>query len=189
MVVQMINWQTEYSIPIQSFAFVLANDVPYCIFLTWRPGRESWRSFVIPNARKQHDLLTSEELRWSKDLFEEAGRLVVDISRRYYDGDDDSVLPRNIATKAAFENAVALDVAMGGSTNTVLHLLAAAREGDQVTYAEKVQEARDYAQDLQDLRDAADGGSAAGETTTEAGGEAGGTTTTTQATPTTSAGA
>ena len=73
MVVQMINWQTEYSIPIQSFAFVLANDVPYCIFLTWRPGRESWRSFVIPNARKQHDLLTSEELRWSKDLFEEAG--------------------------------------------------------------------------------------------------------------------
>ncbi|MBP6996678.1 MAG: dihydroxy-acid dehydratase [Phycicoccus sp.] len=65
-----------------------------------------------------------------KDLFEEAGRLVVDISRRYYDGDDDSVLPRNIATKAAFENAVALDVAMGGSTNTVLHLLAAAREGE-----------------------------------------------------------
>ena len=50
--------------------------------------------------------------------------------KRYYDGDDESVLPRNIATKAAFRNAVALDVAMGGSTNTVLHLLAAAREAD-----------------------------------------------------------
>ena len=61
-------------------------------------------------------------------LFEEAGRLVVDLARRYYDGDDESVLPRSIATRAAFENAMTLDVAMGGSTNTVLHLLAAARE-------------------------------------------------------------
>jgi dihydroxy-acid dehydratase len=65
-----------------------------------------------------------------KALFEEAGRLIVDLSRRYYEGEDGSVLPRAIATRAAFENAVALDVAMGGSTNTVLHLLAAAREGE-----------------------------------------------------------
>ncbi|TCJ21825.1 dihydroxy-acid dehydratase [Nocardioides jejuensis] len=63
-------------------------------------------------------------------LFEEAGRLVVDLCKRYYEQDDESVLPRSIATKAAFENAVALDVAMGGSTNTVLHLLAAAREAE-----------------------------------------------------------
>ncbi|WP_459968610.1 dihydroxy-acid dehydratase [Nocardioides pyridinolyticus] len=61
-------------------------------------------------------------------LFEEAGRLVVELAKRYYDEDDESVLPRNIATHEAFENAFALDVAMGGSTNTVLHLLAAARE-------------------------------------------------------------
>jgi dihydroxy-acid dehydratase len=65
-----------------------------------------------------------------KDLFLEAGRLVVDIAKRYYDGDDESLLPRAIATRAAFSNAVALDVAMGGSTNTVLHLLAAAREAE-----------------------------------------------------------
>src|SRR5258705_11507775 len=65
-----------------------------------------------------------------KALFEEAGRLIVDLARRYYEGEDGSVLPRAIATRAAFENAVALDVAMGGSTNTVLHLLAAAREGE-----------------------------------------------------------
>jgi dihydroxy-acid dehydratase len=63
-------------------------------------------------------------------LFEEAGRLVVDLAKRYYQDEDDSVLPRNIATHQAFENAFALDVAMGGSTNTVLHLLAAAREAD-----------------------------------------------------------
>ncbi len=63
-----------------------------------------------------------------KALFETAGRLVVDLARRYYDQGDDGVLPRSIATRATFENAVALDVAMGGSTNTVLHLLAAARE-------------------------------------------------------------
>ncbi|EON14989.1 MULTISPECIES: dihydroxy-acid dehydratase [Pandoraea] len=65
---------------------------------------------------------------WRRGLFEQAGRLVVDLCRRYYQEDDASVLPRNVATKAAFENAMALDVAMGGSTNTVLHLLAAAQE-------------------------------------------------------------
>jgi len=63
-----------------------------------------------------------------KQLFERAGRLAVDICRRYYGQDDASVLPRSIASLAAFENAMALDVAMGGSTNTVLHLLAAAQE-------------------------------------------------------------
>lgn len=63
-----------------------------------------------------------------KDLFLQAGRLIVDLSRRYYEQDDASVLPRSIATMAAFENAMALDVSMGGSTNTVLHLLAAAHE-------------------------------------------------------------
>jgi dihydroxy-acid dehydratase len=63
-----------------------------------------------------------------KRLFEDAGRLVVEITRRYYDDDDDSVLPLRIATREAFENAMALDVAMGGSTNTILHLLAAAHE-------------------------------------------------------------
>ncbi|NUT17884.1 MAG: dihydroxy-acid dehydratase [Hamadaea sp.] len=65
-----------------------------------------------------------------KELFERAGSLIVDLCKRYYDGDDASVLPRAIATREAFENAVALDVAMGGSTNTVLHLLAAAREAE-----------------------------------------------------------
>ncbi len=64
-----------------------------------------------------------------KRLFQEAGHLIVDIARRYYEQDDTSVLPRSIATKAAFENAMALDIAMGGSTNTVLHILAAAHEG------------------------------------------------------------
>ena len=62
-------------------------------------------------------------------LFKRAGRLIVDITRRYYEKDDASVLPRSVATKEAFENAMALDVAMGGSTNTVLHILAAAQEG------------------------------------------------------------
>lgn len=65
-----------------------------------------------------------------KQLFERAGELIVDLCRRHYDGDDASVLPRAIASREAFENAVALDVAMGGSTNTVLHLLAAAREAE-----------------------------------------------------------
>jgi dihydroxy-acid dehydratase len=62
-------------------------------------------------------------------LFLRAGRTIVDLARRYYEQDDDSVLPRNIATFKAFENAMAVDIAMGGSTNTVLHLLAAAEEG------------------------------------------------------------
>lgn len=65
-----------------------------------------------------------------KRLFVEAGHLVVDLARRYYEQDDAGVLPRNIATFAAFENAMTLDIAMGGSTNTVLHLLAAAHEGE-----------------------------------------------------------
>jgi dihydroxy-acid dehydratase len=61
-------------------------------------------------------------------LFVEAGHLIVDLARRYYEQDDGSVLPRSIATLKAFENAMTLDIAMGGSTNTVLHLLAAAHE-------------------------------------------------------------
>jgi len=64
-----------------------------------------------------------------KRLFVEAGHLIVDLARRYYEQDDVTALPRSIATKAAFENAMALDIAMGGSTNTVLHILAAAHEG------------------------------------------------------------
>ncbi|TDK49812.1 dihydroxy-acid dehydratase [Antarcticimicrobium luteum] len=63
-------------------------------------------------------------------LFIEAGHLIVDLARRYYEQDDASVLPRSIATVAAFDNAMTLDIAMGGSTNTVLHLLAAAHEGE-----------------------------------------------------------
>ena len=63
-------------------------------------------------------------------LYEQAGELVVDLARRYYEKDDESVLPRNVATYAAFENAMALDLAMGGSTNTILHLLAAAQEAE-----------------------------------------------------------
>ena len=63
-------------------------------------------------------------------LFLEAGRRIVEITKRYYEQDDESVLPRSIASFAAFENAMALDIAMGGSTNTILHLLAAAQEGD-----------------------------------------------------------
>jgi dihydroxy-acid dehydratase len=64
-----------------------------------------------------------------RSLFEKASEAAVAITRRYYEDDDESVLPRSIATRDAFENAMALDVAMGGSTNTVLHLLAAAHEG------------------------------------------------------------
>ncbi len=70
--------------------------------------------------------LATSDLR--RDLFLEAGRLVVELSRRWYEQDDASVLPRSIATKPAFANAMRVDVAMGGSTNTVLHLLAAAQE-------------------------------------------------------------
>ncbi|KNA92070.1 dihydroxy-acid dehydratase [Gordonia sp. w5E2] len=64
------------------------------------------------------------------DLFSRAGTTVVEAAKRYYRDDDDSVLPRSIATTTAFRNAMALDVAMGGSTNTVLHILAAAQEGE-----------------------------------------------------------
>ncbi|AEY00232.1 dihydroxy-acid dehydratase [Oceanimonas sp. GK1] len=63
-------------------------------------------------------------------LFKTAGHRIVELTKRYYEGEDAAVLPRNIATKAAFENAMVLDIAMGGSTNTVLHLLAAAQEAD-----------------------------------------------------------
>ncbi|MCG6862608.1 MAG: dihydroxy-acid dehydratase [Chromatiaceae bacterium] len=65
-----------------------------------------------------------------RELFVEAGRLVVALARRYYDDDDSTVLPRSIASFDAFENAMSLDIAMGGSTNTVLHLLAAAHEAE-----------------------------------------------------------
>ena len=64
-----------------------------------------------------------------RGLFTEAGRLAVELANRYYGEDDESVLPRSIATRAAFSNAMRLDIAMGGSTNTVLHILAAALEG------------------------------------------------------------
>ena len=64
-----------------------------------------------------------------RELFLEAGRRIVDIAKRRYDKDDESVLPRSICSKTAFENAMTLDIAMGGSTNTVLHILAAAQEG------------------------------------------------------------
>jgi dihydroxy-acid dehydratase len=65
-----------------------------------------------------------------KELFLQAGRTIVDLAKRYYEQDDASVLPRGIATFKAFENAMTLDIAMGGSTNTVLHLLAIAHEGE-----------------------------------------------------------
>ncbi|NWK74555.1 dihydroxy-acid dehydratase [Acinetobacter cumulans] len=65
-----------------------------------------------------------------KKLFEKAGQLIVEITKRHYEQNDYSVLPRNIAPKAAYENAMTLDIAMGGSTNTVLHLLAAAHEAE-----------------------------------------------------------
>jgi dihydroxy-acid dehydratase len=65
-----------------------------------------------------------------RELFLHAGRTIVDLAKRYYEQDDDTVLPRSIATFEAFENAMTLDIAMGGSTNTVLHLLAAAQEGE-----------------------------------------------------------
>ncbi|MDN3700615.1 dihydroxy-acid dehydratase [Vibrio artabrorum] len=65
-----------------------------------------------------------------KELFINAGKRIVELTKRYYEQDDESALPRNIANRAAFDNAMALDIAMGGSSNTVLHLLAAAQEGD-----------------------------------------------------------
>ncbi|MCL2594731.1 MAG: dihydroxy-acid dehydratase, partial [Promicromonosporaceae bacterium] len=71
--------------------------------------------------------LATHETR--RELFLRAGSLIVELCRRYYDEEDESAAPRNIANRAAFHNAMALDVAMGGSTNTVLHVLAAAIEG------------------------------------------------------------
>ena len=65
-----------------------------------------------------------------KQLFLNAGKRIVELTKRYYEQNDESALPRNIASKAAFENAMTLDIAMGGSTNTVLHLLAAAQEAE-----------------------------------------------------------
>ena len=65
-----------------------------------------------------------------KRLFQEAGHLIVELARRYYEQDDETALPRTIAGKGAFENAMTLDIAMGGSTNTVLHILAAAHEAE-----------------------------------------------------------
>jgi dihydroxy-acid dehydratase len=65
-----------------------------------------------------------------KELFLTAGRTIVDLAKRYYEQDDESVLPRNIANKAAFTNAMSLDITMGGSTNTILHILAIALEGE-----------------------------------------------------------
>lgn len=65
-----------------------------------------------------------------EQLFNRAGQQIVDLAKRYYEQDDESVLPRNISTKAAFNNAMALDIAMGGSTNTILHLLGIAREAE-----------------------------------------------------------
>jgi len=66
-----------------------------------------------------------------KRLFERAGELIVEITRDYYENDNSQVLPRSIGSKAAFENAIALDIAMGGSTNTILHLLATAQEAER----------------------------------------------------------
>ncbi|MEE0877605.1 MAG: dihydroxy-acid dehydratase [Fibrobacteraceae bacterium] len=71
-----------------------------------------------------------------KKLFEQAGKRIVELCKRYYDENDTSVLPRSIATKKAFENAMRLDIAMGGSSNTVLHLLAVAQEA-QVDFTMK----------------------------------------------------
>ena len=73
-------------------------------------------------------MLATHKMR--KDLFLEAARVIVDLTKRYYEKDDDSVLPRSIANFESFENAMTLDIAMGGSTNTVLHLLAMASEGE-----------------------------------------------------------
>ena len=65
-----------------------------------------------------------------KRLFEEAGERIVELAKRYYEKDDETVLPRSVASLKAFENAMTLDISMGGSTNTVLHLLAAAQEAE-----------------------------------------------------------
>ncbi|ALU94520.1 dihydroxy-acid dehydratase [Streptomyces globisporus C-1027] len=75
-----------------------------------------------------------------KALYETAGRTVVEITKRYYEQDDETVLPRSIGTRAAFDNAMALDIAMGGSTNTILHLLAAAQEAELAYDLEDINE-------------------------------------------------
>jgi dihydroxyacid dehydratase/phosphogluconate dehydratase len=77
--------------------------------------------------------LDAGHARRPRRLFLRAGRLAVDLCKRYYEQDDESVLPRAIATFEAFENAMSLDIAMGGSTNTVLHLLAAAQEAGVIS--------------------------------------------------------
>ncbi|WP_432482666.1 dihydroxy-acid dehydratase [Kineococcus esterisolvens] len=78
-----------------------------------------------------------------RKLYEDAGSTVVDIAKRYYDQDDATVLPRDVASRAAFDNAMSLDIAMGGSTNTILHLLAAAQEaGLDYTLADIEQRSR-----------------------------------------------
>jgi dihydroxy-acid dehydratase len=81
-----------------------------------------------PGAARQR--LDARHPQGPRALFVEAGHLIVDLARRYYEQDDASALPRSIASFAAFENAMTLDIAMGGSTNTVLHLLAASHEGE-----------------------------------------------------------
>ena len=74
-----LQWTTQLnSYPSQSWAFVLASDNPYALFLSWRVGQISWRAFLIPNARSQRDLFGSGEdvARWSTDLFEEVGLIL-----------------------------------------------------------------------------------------------------------------
>ena len=85
---------------------------------------------VTPRAAARFNGSTLATHAARRALFERAGSVVVEAAKRYYRDGDESVLPRNVATPAAFRNAMALDVAMGGSTNTVLHTLAAAQEGE-----------------------------------------------------------
>src|SRR5699024_10221245 len=97
------------------------------------PSSFSFFSSTDPATTPSHPLSLHDALPIStharrQGLFESAGAVIVDLCRRYYEEKDESVLPRNIATFEAFENAMVLDIAMGGSTNTVLHLLAAAQE-------------------------------------------------------------
>ncbi len=89
------------------------------------PCRSAGSGFALPG---NGSVLATHADR--KELFLKAGHTIVDITRRYYEQNDTSVLPRSVANFAAFENAMALDIAMGGSTNTILHLLAAAHEGE-----------------------------------------------------------
>ena len=79
-----------------------------------------------------------------KRLFVEAGHLIVDLAKRYYEQNDESILPRNVANKQAFENAMALDIAMGGSTNTILHILAAVAQGALPVQGRACQAGRAY---------------------------------------------